>query len=103
MNSPELLIISVLKALAEIAALSLLAQGMVGALSGKAKQENFVYRLFQVITAPIIKGVRAITPGFIADRHIGIAGFFLLLWFWVALVFAKAYVCHVHNLACIRG
>ena len=62
MASPELFIVSVLKALVEVAALSLLAQGVVAVLSGKSRQQNFVYQLFQVVTAPIIKLVRVITP-----------------------------------------
>jgi len=103
MSSPELFIVSALKALVEIAAMALLAQGLIGLLSGKAKQENFVYRLFQVITAPIIKITRSITPGFINDRHIGLVSFFILFWLWIALIFAKSYVCHAQNLACVPG
>lgn len=100
MFSPELFIVSTLKALVEIAALALLAQGLVGFLSGKAKQDNFVYRLFLVVTAPITKAVRAITPKFVADQHIGLASFFVLFWLWIALIYAKGYVCHAQNLAC---
>ena len=103
MNSPELLIVSVLKALVEIAAMSLLAQGVVAVLSGNARQRNFVYQLFQVVTAPIIKLVRALTPRFIADQYLGLVGFFILFWLWIALIFAKAYVCHAQHLACIPG
>lgn len=103
MFSSELFIVSALKALVEIAAMALLAQGLIGFLSGKAKQENFVYRLFQVVTAPIIKSTRAITPRFIADQHIGLAAFFILFWLWIALIYAKSYVCHAQNLACVTG
>jgi hypothetical protein len=100
MSSPELFIVSVLKALVEVAALALLAQGLIGVLSGKAKDNNFVYRLFQVVTAPIYKAVRKITPKFVADQHMGLACFFILFWIWIALIYAKAYVCHSQNLAC---
>jgi len=100
MSSPELFIVSALKALVEIAAMALLAQGLIGLLSGKAKENNFVYRLFQVVTGPIYKFVRLISPKFIADQHMGLACFFLLFWTWVALIYAKSYVCHAQNLAC---
>ena len=103
MNSPELLIVSVLKALVEIAAMSLLAQGVIAVLSGNARQRNFVYQLFQVVTAPIIKLARALSPRFIADQYLGLVGFFILFWLWIALIFAKGYVCHAQNLACIPG
>ncbi len=103
MDSPELLIIRVLKALVEIAALSLLARGAIAVLSGNMRQQNIVYCLFQVVTAPVIRIVRAITPGFIADRYLGLVGFFILFWLWIALVVAKGYVCHAQHLACIPG
>jgi uncharacterized protein YggT (Ycf19 family) len=101
MSSPELFIVSVLKALVEVAALALLAQGLIGVLSGKAKDNNFVYRLFQVVTGPIYKVVRKITPKFIAEQHIGLVSFFVLFWIWIALIYAKGYVCHAQNLACV--
>lgn len=103
MFSAEFFIVSALKALVEIAALSLLAQGIVGLLSGKAKQDNFVYRLLQVVTSPIYKTVRRITPRIVAEQHLGLASFFVLFWIWIALVYAKGYVCHAQNLACIPG
>jgi hypothetical protein len=100
MTSPELLIVSLLKALVEISAMSLLAQGAIGVLSGASRQRNFAYRLLQVITAPLIRGARALTPAVIADRHLGLAAFFMLFWLWIALIYAKAYVCHAQDLAC---
>lgn len=103
MFSPELFIVSALKALAEVALMALLAQGLIGLMSGKAKENNFVYRLFQVVTAPIYKVVRAITPRLIADQHIGLAAFFVVFWLWIALIYAKGYVCHAQNLACVPG
>ncbi len=103
MDSPELFIVRVLKALVEIAAMSLLAQGVIAALSGNTRQQNVVYRLFQVVTAPIIRIARTITPKFIADQYVGLVGFFILFWLWIALIVAKGYVCHAQHLACIPG
>lgn len=103
MFSIELLVVSVLKALVEIAGMALLSQGLIGLLAGKARQDNFVYRLLRIVTAPILKIARAITPRFVADRHLGLAAFFLLFWLWVALIYAKGYVCHTQGLACIPG
>lgn len=103
MFSTGLLIVSSLKAVVEIAGMALLAQGLIGLLAGKAKQENFVYRIFLVVTSPIFKIARAISPRFIADAHLGLVGFFILFWLWVALVFAKGYVCQAQNLACVAS
>lgn len=103
MFSTELFIVSTLKALVEVAALALLAQGLIGLLAGKAKLNNFVYRLFQVVTSPVTGTVRKLSPQFIADQHIGLASFFILFWLWIALIYAKSYVCHVQNLACFAA
>jgi hypothetical protein len=103
MFSAELFIVSALKALVEIAAMALLAQGVVGIISGKSRQDNFVYRLFKVITSPAYKVVRIITPAFVTEGYLGLIGFFLLFWLWVALIFAKAYVCHAQQLACFAS
>ncbi|MDP2144773.1 MAG: hypothetical protein Q8J80_11685 [Gallionella sp.] len=103
MFSIELFIVSALKALVEIAVMALLAQGLVALLSGRTRHENFVYRLLQIVTAPILKIARAITPRLVADQHLGLVSFFLLFWLWVALIYAKGYVCHSQGLACISG
>jgi hypothetical protein len=101
MFSLVLFFVSTLKALVEIAGMSLLAQGFIVLFSGKARQDNFIYRLFQVITAPVIKIARAmITPEFITDAYLGLISFIILFWLWLALVFAKGYVCLTQNLAC---
>lgn len=103
MFSPAFFVVSTLKALVELAGMFLLAQGLVGLLSGKSRQENFIYRLFQVVTAPILKITRKITPIFVKDTHLGLVSFLILFWLWVAMVFAKVYVCHAQNLACIAN
>jgi hypothetical protein len=101
MTSLELFIVSTLKALVEIAALAMLGQALIGVMAGKAKQDNVVYRLFQVVTSPITKTVRKVSPKFIADQHIAPASFFILFWLWIALIYAKGYVCHAQSLTCI--
>lgn len=103
MFSTELFIASSLKALVEVAAMALIGQGLIGLLAGKARQDNFVYRIFLVVTSPIYKLARAISPRFIADAHLGLASFFILFWVWIALIFAKGYICQSQNLACVAG
>ena len=103
MVSYELLIITSLKALVEVAGMALLGQALIGVLAGKRKQDNFVYRIFLVVTSPIYKLARFISPRFIADTHMGLASFFIVFWLWIALVYAKGYVCQVQNLVCVPG
>lgn len=103
MYSIEFFIVSSLKAVVEVAGMALLAQGLTGLISGKARLENFVYRIFLVVTSPVYKLARLISPRLIADAHLGLASFFIVFWLWVALIYAKAYVCHAQNLACVAG
>lgn len=100
MIQTELLLISLLRALVEVAGFALLGQGLLAILAGAKRNDNFVYRLFLVITAPVTKLVRIITPRFVIDRHIPLLSFFLLFWLWLALAFLKRYLCTLHGLNC---
>lgn len=96
----EILLISILRTLVEVAGLALLGQGLLAVLAGSKRDNNFVYRLFLIVTAPAVKLVRLITPRFIIDRHIPFIAFFLLVWLWLALAFLKRYLCALHGLEC---
>lgn len=96
----EILLISILRALVEVAGLALLGQGLLAVLAGSKRDANFVYRLFQIITGPVIKLVRLVTPRFIIDRHLPFLAFFLMFWLWLALAFLKRYLCTLHGLEC---
>jgi len=100
---PALFSIVVLKALIEIAAFSLLAQAIVGALAGPARQTNVVYGLLQTVTQPVLRAVRKLTPKRIADHYLGLVAFLLLCWCWLLLLYAKVYVCYAQNLACFAA
>jgi hypothetical protein len=82
-------LIVILKALVEVALLALLGQGIVYLLAGASRENNFVYQLFRIITKPPVRLVRLITPKFVIDRHVAVLTFFLLLWVWLLLVYAK--------------
>ena len=103
MGEAALLLTVLLKALVEVAALSLLAQGILRVLAGRSYRQNPVYRLFQVISSPAIWLARVVTPGFIAQQYLGLIAFLLLFWMWLALIYAKAYVCHAEQLACFAA
>ncbi|MBU0689206.1 MAG: hypothetical protein KJ850_06655 [Gammaproteobacteria bacterium] len=103
MSDPLLLLIVILKALVEVAALSLLAQGVLRILAGRNFQQNFAYRLFQVIASPAISLARWVSPSFIAQQYLGLVALLLLFWMWLALIYAKAYVCHAHQLSCFSA
>jgi hypothetical protein len=82
-------IIVILKALAEIAGVALLGQGVLWLIAGSRRQENIVYGLFRTLTSPVMRVTRAITPRVIIDAHIGLVAFFLVAVLWVVLTAIK--------------
>jgi hypothetical protein len=96
----DLFLISVLRTLVEVAGLALLGQGVLALLAGKYRHENLFYRVFQIVTRPVIKAARFITPRFIIDAHVPFLAFFLLFWLWIALALAKRHLCALHGLTC---
>jgi len=96
----ELLLVSVLRALVEVAGLFLLGQGVLYLLAGRARERNAVYRMFQFLTRPVIRATRAITPRVVVDRHIPVLAFFLLFWLWIVLQIVKLRLCAAHQLVC---
>lgn len=99
MSHPDLFVVSILRALVEVALLSLLGQGAVGLLSGARRDGNPVYRLFQVVTRPVVRLVRWLTPKVVVDRHVPFVAFFLTFWLWIVLAYVKRVLCEGHGLA----
>jgi len=85
-----LTVILILKALAEIAGLALLGQGVLYVLAGGNREYNVFYKVLSTITTPVLRATRLITPRVVADAHIGVAAFFLVAGLWIALVLLKA-------------
>jgi hypothetical protein len=92
MGNPVLFFLSALRALAEVAMLSLLGQGAVALLSGQNRHANPIYQLFSVITRPVIRGVRFIAPKPIIDKHVPFVAFCLLFWLWIFLAWARRFL-----------
>lgn len=78
----------------------MIGQGMLALLAGKSRQQNFVYQLFRVVTTPVVRATRFVTPRFVRDEHIPLAAFMLLAWLWIGLAIAKRYVCVTQGLDC---
>ena len=96
----DILLISIARALVEVAGMFLLGQGLLWIFGPKARDGNFVYDLFKMGTRPIIALTRAIAPRFVHDAHIGLLAFFILLWLWLGLAYAKHYMCIARGLQC---
>lgn len=100
MSHPELFLIGVLRALVEVALLCLIGQGLLGLLAGSRRHTNTVYRLFILITSPVVWLVRKISPPQVIDRHLPFVAFFVLFWAWIGLAWLKRTYCEAHLLQC---
>lgn len=100
MVNTELLLVSVLRTLVEVAGFFLLGQGLLYVLAGASRERNAVYQLFRVITNPVVRMVRYITPKQVVDRHVPVVAFFLLFWLWIALAYARRVICVADGLVC---
>ena len=83
----ELLVFVIVKALLELTGLFLFGQGVLYLMAGKDRDRNWIYQLFRVLTSPMTKFARLVTPTAIVDRHIPYVAFLLILWAWLFLVF----------------
>jgi hypothetical protein len=85
-------VVVVLKAVAEIAGLALLGQGVLALLAGPSRETNVFYRVLAVMTSPMRTATRFITPRFVVDQHIGLAAFALVVMLWLVFYVAKVYL-----------
>ena len=97
----EILLVSILRAVVEVAGLFMLGQGILWLFGPRARDGNFIYDLFKKGTSPVIKATRLMTPRFVHDAHIGLVAFFILAWLWVGLAVAKNHMCVTRGLQCL--
>jgi cytochrome b561 len=76
-----------------IALLALLGQGVLYVLAGAKRDTNFFYQLLQILSKPFTLLVRKITPRQVADRHVPLVTFFLLLIAYAVVTFEKIGLC----------
>jgi uncharacterized protein YggT (Ycf19 family) len=88
-----LLLVTILKALNEVALYALLGQGILYLFAGAKRNQNFAYNLLKAITSPAMKLTRAIAPRFVVDEHIPFLAFFLGLVLWFVLGRAQNNLC----------
>lgn len=96
----DLFLISVVRALVEVAGCALAGQGALALLAGKQRHGNPFYKVLQIITGPVVKATRFLSPRRIRDRHVPLLALFLLFCLWILLALTKRALCGLHGLAC---
>jgi hypothetical protein len=81
-----------------IALLALAGQAVLFVLAGAKRETNFFFKLLQVLTKPFTVPVRKLTPKLVADRHVPVVTFLLLLVMYAVVTFERADLCVTGNL-----
>lgn len=92
----DLLVATILKALAELVGLFLLGRGLIAILvkfMRQAPERNIIYQLFVVLTKPVVNIARAITPRVVVDKHIPVVAFLLMIWIYLLAAGWKLALC----------
>jgi hypothetical protein len=76
-----------------IALLALLGQGLLYILAGAKREANIFYQLLRIVGKPFTAIVRRITPAKVADQHVPIVTFGLLLIAYAVVTFEKINYC----------
>jgi hypothetical protein len=82
----ELLLVVIVKALAELAGMFLLGRGLLWVLAGRKRMDNIFYQVLSIVTDPLLRFTRWIAPRVVMDSYIPAIAFGLVLWIWVAIV-----------------
>jgi hypothetical protein len=73
--------------------LALLGQGLLFVLAGPKRETNFFYQLLTLVSKPFTALVRKITPAKVADRHVPVVTFFLLVIVYFIVTFERIDLC----------
>ena len=76
-----------------VALLALAGQGVLYVLAGAKREQNLFYTLLRVISKPFTVPMRKITPHQVADRHVPVATFLILLILYAIVTFERADLC----------
>lgn len=97
-----LTLLNLLQLVVYIALLALAGQGILYVLAGPRRETNFFYRLLQVVAKPFTLTMRKLTPRKVADQHVPVVTFFLLLIVYAVVTFEKINLCLATGMAGCR-
>ena len=89
----EFTLITVVKALAEVAGFALIGQGILYLFAGANREKNFAYLMLKAVTSPVFKTARFLTPRFVLDRHLWMLAVLLVFVVWFIAAQYKLSLC----------
>jgi hypothetical protein len=88
-----LTVLNFLQLLLYIPLLALAGQAALYVLAGPRRDGNFFYRLLQLLSKPFTALVRKLTPARVADMHVPVVTFLLLLVVYFVVTFERIDLC----------
>ena len=88
-----LIFLKALQLILYIALLALAGQGILYVLAGHKRETNFFYKLLQLVAKPFTAPVRRLTPAKVADKHVPVVTFFLLVVAYAVVTFEIVDLC----------
>ncbi|MCC6250197.1 MAG: hypothetical protein IT499_20845 [Rubrivivax sp.] len=88
-----LMALNVAQVILYVALLALAGQGLLYVLAGAKRETNLFYTALRVVSKPFTSLVRRVTPRQVADRHVPVVTFFLLLILYAIVTFERADIC----------
>lgn len=88
-----LTILTLLQLVLYIPLLALIGQGLLYVLAGSRRETNVFYQLLRLLSKPFTAFVRWMSPPQVADQHIPLATFLLLLVCYAIVTFERIDLC----------
>ena len=85
--------LNLLQLILYIPLLALAGQGALHVLAGPKRDTNFFYRLLQLLSKPFTGLMRRLTPAKVANEHVPIVTFFVLLVVYFIVTFERIDLC----------
>ncbi|HSD59385.1 MAG TPA: hypothetical protein VLC55_00840 [Burkholderiales bacterium] len=89
----EFTLVTIVKALAEVAGFALIGQGILYLFAGANRERNFAYQMLKAVTSPVFKTARFLTPRFVLDRHLWMLAVLLVFLVWYIAAQYKLGLC----------
>ena len=90
---PMLTFLNLLQLILYIPLLALAGQGALHVLAGPKRDTNFFYRLLQLLSKPFTVLMRRLTPARVADEHVPLVTFFVLVVVYCVVTFERIDLC----------
>lgn len=97
----EIVIVSALRSLMEVAGLVLLVRGVMWLFGARVGSSNVVYDIFTIAATPFMRLARRLMPQAVSDRVIPAIAFLLVFAIWIGLALGHQALCVERAVKCV--